>query len=97
MEIETHELKYFYNLNEFLDFVKRHKNVFNDRTIHRSYEVGYWYIVKEFNYFDGKKTIWFWLFNFKDPTNKTYIIIPDTYNFKPTELIEILEGGKYDI
>jgi len=62
----------FYSKYHWLDFVKRHKNVFNDKTIYRVKEYNIFYIVKEFNYFQGEKNIWLWLY---DMENNIYFVV----------------------
>ena len=79
--LEKHEhVTRFYSFQDFNNFVKEHRNIFADKTIYRDYSGGYWYIIKEINHFQGDKTAWFWLYNFKDYKNKTYYILVDATN-----------------
>ena len=67
MRIEKHKYSgWIVSKYQWLYFVKKHKNVFNDKTIYRTYDYGRFLIVKEFNYFQGEKSIWLWIYDVKD-------------------------------
>ena len=70
---------------EFLDFVKKHRNIFNDKTTYRTSvyfsEKGVFFVVKEFNYFRNEKSVWLWITD-----NKRYWVIKDVKN--PNEEID---------
>ena len=67
MDIEKYEYK---GCRNFKEFVKEHRNIFNDKTRYKEY-VGYdreghkWGIIAEYNYHDNNLNIWLWLTDYK--------------------------------
>ena len=73
--MEEHNLPIvsFNNKYEWLQFVKKHRNIFNDKTTYRTHNYMNFYIVVENNYFQGQKRRWVWITD-----NKKYWIFRDT-------------------
>ena len=72
------------SIQDALNFVKMRKNIFNDKTMYKvqTYFLadGTFYVVKEFNYHQGERNVWLWIFR-KD-SHKFYTV--EDYKGKPT-------------
>jgi len=76
---------------EFLDFVKKHKNVFCDKVTYSSGEVGVgtktFLYVKEFNYHNGDRTVWLWLTD-----GEHYWVFEDVGRLSSSDIYDIVKG-----
>ncbi len=80
MRIEKHKTdELIISEYQWLDFVKKRKNIFNNKTIYRVYDCGNFLVVKEFNYFKGNKDVWLWVY---DKQNKVYYVLWNIDNKK---------------
>ncbi len=80
VEVEVYKPKEkIYNLSDFKKFVISHKNIFNDKTILRSSENFFYYVIKEFNYFQGKKSRWLWVYDFNNKICLVFQNMPNKF------------------
>jgi len=60
------------SVDDWAEFVRRHRNIFAYKTIRRRYNIGRYYVVKEFSYYDdGSRDVWLWIY---DPATKYYCV-----------------------